>query len=176
MPLRAVGTGLSFDGVDDYVEVADDPSLDGFPDGVSVEVWVYPHRDISSDTHFTQKWLWISYDKSYIVSCRGDIETNKLNFGVVDQDGNISENQESGASLIGNQWNHIVLTWDLSTVKGFHNNNEIYSASFSATSLYSGDSPVQLGGNTDGDRWLDGLIDEVRIYNRALSAEEVQAL
>ena len=35
-------------------------------------------------------------------------------------------------------------------------------------------SPLRIGGNTIWSEWFSGLIDEVRIYNRALSAAEIQ--
>jgi hypothetical protein len=46
-----------------------------------------------------------------------------------------------------------------------------------APTLYTGDSTtLYLGQKRDRTRFLNGLLDEVRIYNRALSAGEVQQL
>jgi hypothetical protein len=39
-----------------------------------------------------------------------------------------------------------------------------------------GDQPLRIGGNNAfGGEWFQGLIDEVRIYNRALTAAEIGA-
>jgi hypothetical protein len=34
---------------------------------------------------------------------------------------------------------------------------------------------LRIGGNTIWSEWFSGLIDEVRVYNRALTAAEIQA-
>ena len=36
------------------------------------------------------------------------------------------------------------------------------------------DGPLRIGGNAIWNEWFDGLIDELRIYNRALSTTEIQ--
>jgi hypothetical protein len=36
-------------------------------------------------------------------------------------------------------------------------------------------TPLRIGGNTVWGEWFQGLIDEVRVYNRALTAAEIQA-
>ena len=41
-------------------------------------------------------------------------------------------------------------------------------------SLLTSGNPLRIGGNTIWGEYFDGLIDEVRIYNRALSLGEIQ--
>ena len=42
-------------------------------------------------------------------------------------------------------------------------------------SITPGD-PLQIGRNDNGQEYFSGLIDDVRLYNRALTAQEVQDL
>ena len=44
-----------------------------------------------------------------------------------------------------------------------------------AGSIVTSTGPLKIGGNAIWGEWFQGLIDEVRIYNRALSAGEIQA-
>lgn len=41
--------------------------------------------------------------------------------------------------------------------------------------LVSSSGPLRIGGNAVWGEWFKGLIDEVRIYNRALSASEISS-
>jgi len=40
----------------------------------------------------------------------------------------------------------------------------------------TGTSIKQIGQGQSNDYWFNGLIDDVRVYNRALSASEIQAM
>ena len=40
--------------------------------------------------------------------------------------------------------------------------------------MLAGTGVLRIGGNSIWSEWFSGLIDEVRVYNRALSAPEVQ--
>ena len=42
-------------------------------------------------------------------------------------------------------------------------------------SIATSTGALRIGGNTIWPEWFAGLIDEVRIYNRALSTTEIQA-
>lgn len=79
----------------------------------------------------------------------------------------------SGTPLSG--WNHYCMTFDGSTVKSYINGSQVNSASFSITNTIASTSEVLLGLSA-GDRFLNGKIDQIRIYNSAASAANVTAL
>jgi hypothetical protein len=56
---------------------------------------------------------------------------------------------------------------------GYINGSQVFSGTVSST-LPSNGSILDIGGDSDG--WFPGLIDDVRIYSRALSASEISAL
>ena len=72
-----------------------------------------------------------------------------------------------------NAWSHLAATFDGSTVRLFVNGVQAGSLPFSG-SMAASTGPLRLGGNGVWGEWFAGLIDEVRVYNRALSASEIQ--
>ena len=70
-------------------------------------------------------------------------------------------------------WTHLVQIWDGRTIELWIDGERVDSIS-AAGSLAPGDSPVRIG--WDQYYFFKGDIDEVRIYDRALSRDEVQGL
>jgi PKD repeat protein len=72
-----------------------------------------------------------------------------------------------------NTWSHIAATYDGTTARFYVNGTLVASQAQTGTITETTDA-LTIGGNSAyGENWA-GLIDEVRIYNRALSATEVQ--
>ncbi len=74
--------------------------------------------------------------------------------------------------LATNTWSHLAMTWDGLTIRMFVNGTQVASGALAGTAALSA-SPLRIGGNSVWGEWFAGLIDEVRIYNRALSAAEI---
>ena len=53
-------------------------------------------------------------------------------------------------------------------------NGTLVRTTAAAGSLAASNGVLRLGGNSIWPEWFQGLIDEVRIYNRALTASEIQ--
>ncbi|MCX7743278.1 MAG: T9SS type A sorting domain-containing protein [Flavobacteriales bacterium] len=75
-------------------------------------------------------------------------------------------------------WNHFVITYNYDSLSLFVNGqleNRIYKG---FNSIFSPSEDVLLGksGNTLNDRYFNGKIDDVRIYNRVLASNEVDSL
>jgi len=82
----------------------------------------------------------------------------------------------NGAALSSNSWYHLVLTYDGSTMKSYINGVQDLTAAktgslVSFAKLYLG-RPVPVGEQYP----MNGRIDDVRIYGRALTAPEIQAI
>lgn len=82
-------------------------------------------------------------------------------------------NAVGSASLPLNVWSHLATTFDGSFVRLYVNGTQVGSLPFSG-SMAASTGPLRLGGNSVWGEWFAGLIDEVRVYNRALSASEIQ--
>jgi hypothetical protein len=80
-------------------------------------------------------------------------------------------------TLTENDWSHAVLTFDNGVMRLYQNGALVQEAAAVAYSPENIVTPTLLGRRlTTNNEWFDGLIDEVRIYDYALSVEEVKAL
>ena len=77
------------------------------------------------------------------------------------------------------EWAHLVITVDGTTVKGYVNGSQLGSTGTSSQSLAAGVNAFVLGNygaTTGAAQQFDGTIDQVRIFNKAISASEVTTL
>ena len=79
-------------------------------------------------------------------------------------------NAVGSASLPLNAWSHLAVTFDGCVVRLFVNGVQAGSLPFLG-SMAASTGPLRLGGNGVWGEWFAGLIDEVRVYSRALSCE-----
>ena len=79
----------------------------------------------------------------------------------------------SPSALPVNQWTHVAGTYDGTTLRLYVNGTQVSSQAKTGALQVNG-LPLRIGGNTYGSEFFRGLIDNLRIYNRALSAAEIQ--
>jgi PKD repeat protein len=73
-------------------------------------------------------------------------------------------------------WHHVAAVYDGSQMRLYRDGEQVASKGKSGSLSTSGSVPAALGDQPQGGRSFDGLLDEVRLYGRALSADEVLAL
>jgi len=90
-----------------------------------------------------------------------------------------------GPEVIDNKWTHLAMTWTGFTARFYVDGEEVEQGAFSLLK-YIGSIVAQRGGpeirfwvGSQNPRWpnihpFNGLIDEVKLYNRALTAEEIK--
>jgi hypothetical protein len=80
----------------------------------------------------------------------------------------------TGATALGlGTWTHVAGTYDGATLRFSVNGAQVATRALTG-SLASGTGPLSIGGNGVWVEWFQGRIDEVRVYNRALSAADIQ--
>ena len=160
---------LSFDGIDDYVEVSPDDTLSTASMTISTMVYIPDSIDSGWQTlveHDRYGENWYGLYKS----ANGD----KFHFRWCGSGTCISD---FNAEISPNTWYHVVGTYDAST-----NTATMYQDGYSDSSVTGATSPLEhngnlrIGRNNDDNEEFRGLIDDVRIYDRALSPQEVQDL
>ncbi len=177
-----VGQAFSFDGLGDYVEVLDidNPTLDIIGD-LTIDAWVKfdsfpsPHSFIVSKDAVRERSYALYVDGGY--------------YGKTGQVGFIVFKSETAYTihwgdtvLNTGQWYHIAGTYDYvadgtSVMNIFIDGNlDSLPTPGAVGPIYSGTANLQIGARqyTGWRNFLDGNIDEVEIFSRALDASEIQ--
>lgn len=163
------GKALSFDGVDDYVEVGHRASL--IPSEITIEAWIYP----SSWTHTPKAVALVTkrtaFGNGYFLFHYG--ATSPITF---DWGGSSGDNRwKTGYNPPLNTWTHLAVTRN-SAGRALYVNGVLYSSTThaGAPALVSTTSPLRVGCDSMAARYpFQGTIDEVRIWNRALTDDEI---
>jgi hypothetical protein len=71
-----------------------------------------------------------------------------------------------------NEWSHVAVTYDGASMRLSVNGAEVASLAQTGP-IGSAPGVLRIGGNSVWGEYFSGLIDEVRVYNRALSAAEI---
>jgi hypothetical protein len=79
----------------------------------------------------------------------------------------------SAAALPVNAWTHLATTYDGANLRLYVNGTVVRTLAVTGSMAVS-TGPLKLGGNGVWGEWFAGLLDDVRVYNRALTAAEVQ--
>ena len=164
----AIGSqSLSTDGVDDYVSIPADPSLDLSGGLFTQSVWIYPqdngtgwqgvlgYQPGSNGARYPGIWV---EDSTKIHAGFGDGAWQSFTTPNV---------------LTLDQWNHVATTFDGTTYQVYVDGNEVYSTASLAGLTPLPTQQVNIGRINNN---FDGLIDDVRIYKRVLDASEVSLL
>ena len=159
------GKALSFNGNNAWVTVNDAASLD-LSTGMALQAWVYPTVSLSGWRSVILKEN--AGGASYYLSANSS--QNKPVMAV--QVG--GERSLYGTTqLPANTWTHLAATYDGTTQRLYVNGVEVASRAQTG-SIAQSDGPLRIGGNSVWGEFFTGLIDEVRVYNRVLTASEIQ--
>jgi len=168
-----LGVGVHYDGYSGYVEVPHSPALE--PTRLTVEAWVYLANYPTG--YETRRWIVNKNrhectDGHYALVINGDRAGAYLNIGDA-QEGRYDV-WSALDTLTLKRWHHLAMTYDGATLK-FHLNGAEAVATPVNKERVPGTTPLHIGRRQDGYVYFEGMIDEVRVYNRALSAEEIKA-
>jgi len=162
------GKALSFDGVDDWVKVADSESLN--PKRITITAWV--KRDTTGVSHSIVGKFRFASNTSYYLIIRA---MDTVEFIIGDGANRYALN---GNTIIDTNWHFIAATYDGACMKIWID-GELDNSLSVTTNIASNTQPVTIGtwNPTAADpAHFNGTIDEVRIYNRALSENEIKML
>jgi hypothetical protein len=160
-----VGKAFEFDGMDDYVELPQ-----GFydPNETTFEFWVYQDSYRGGKAHIGGDFLDEAnrgFDFLFVDSNRVRVE---LKGGWFDTPTD---------SVTWGEWFHVVVTASAMTGKINVYINGEWVADYSTTFPVSAQAhPYRLGRRGYVEEYWNGIIDEVKVYNKSLSEEEVKAM
>ena len=179
------GKALSFDANDDLVNVGTPTSLN-ITGALTISAWIYPRtfgsvgssfrgRIVDKENDFATGYAFSLYDPN-----TGGVGVPNDTFALfINASGGNLNCFGNDNSIVLNTWQHVAVTLDSSkncipyvngakatTTSGF------IMGSFPTT----GSNSFTIGNNSGNTREFDGSLDEIRIYNRALSADEIKRL
>jgi PKD repeat protein len=159
------GKALSFDGLNDWVTVNDAASLD-LTTGMTVEAWVYPTESMTGWRTLLTKES--PPDRaSYYLQANSDMDQPATGVFLGDY-----QDVRGGPWLRPNTWVHLGGTYDGTTQRLYVNGTEVANRAQSGPIEVSG-GVLRIGGDSIWGELFEGRIDEIRVYNRALSAAEI---
>jgi hypothetical protein len=157
-----VNGALSFDAFNDYVQVGARPNL------------------VMSNNMTTAAWVFPTGSGGIIVNKEGEYEvaiSGTLQWAVANTNPGWAW-VDTGFSPPLNQWSHIAIVYDNGVVRSYANGTLVHT--FNGSGSISDVDPAlndfRIGGRQCCVQYFGGRIDEVRMYNRALSASEIQTL
>ena len=159
------GGALSYDGVNDWVTVNDAAPLH-LTTGMTLEAWVKPTALSGWRTVIVKEQ---AADLAYALYA---------NTGTNRPSGNVftgAEQEARGTAQVAlNTWTHLAATYDGATLRLYVNGTQVATKAVTGA-LVSSTRALRFGGNAIWSEWFTGLLDEVRVYNRALTATELQS-
>ncbi|MFI6505900.1 Ig-like domain-containing protein [Nonomuraea typhae] len=165
------GKALSFDGDTSMITVADAHSL-RLTSALTLSAWVKP-ATVADWRSVITKGLTTRDGASYaLYASNGDANGNNPSGWL--ESGEQVRQVSGSVPLTVNAWTHVAITYDGSTARVFVNGAQAGETPFTSA-LDADDGALTIGGNTVWGEFFSGLIDEVRIYNRALDAIQLQA-
>ena len=182
-----IGQALRFDGSDDYVDLSAYPTNGSLDKEVTLAAWI---KTGSGGVIFGKRNDWTTANDFTFDIVSGAAGT-RVDWG---NSGSILSYQSNDSSLLDDEWHHVVVVVDSSLaveterVKFYHDGLYVGTTGTpSGGGALSQDDTLDLNDSIDlaigarrinvgGESFFNGLIDDPRIYNRALSASEVMQL
>jgi hypothetical protein len=161
------GGALSFNGSSSWVTVADSASLH-LTNRMTIEAWVNPNA-------LTGSWRTVIMKQQTGAGVAYSLYADTDNNAPVTQVYVTGENNVYGAARIPlNAWTHLAAVYDGATLKLYVNGSLVASQAVTGN-LIASTGALRIGGNNVWGEFFSGLIDDVRVYSRALSLAEIQA-
>jgi len=163
------GRALSFSGSNSLVTVSDSNSLD-LTGAMTLSAWAYPTTSVSG-------WKTLMLKErigglAYSLYANSDVARPNSTLSIGSSDRQLT----AGSRLPSNAWTHLAATYNGATQRLYVNGVQVGSRAQTGTLNVSA-NPLRIGGNTVwANEYFRGLIDEVRVYNRALSQAEIAAV
>lgn len=168
------GNALDFDGSDDYVLVSDASSLD-ITGNLTLEAWInLTTTPPSANEGIVAKFLNAGNQESYalnITTGGGNVEF------IITSDGSTDETLTSTSAISTGVWTHIAAVFTPNTSLEIYINGILdNSAATSLATIHSGTADLWIGASSilGANNQINGIIDEVRIWNVARSATNIQ--
>ncbi len=157
-----------FNGYNSFITVPSSPSLSSPEDAITIMTWFKLNQG-SGDL----KWL--------TVCCKSDLAAEtvssphyRLQVTRVTLSINTEFTENLNVDISLNTWHHYAMVYDGFSVRGYLDAQEVFVFPYSGY-LVSNTDPLEIGRDVPGvEEYFSGSLDELRIYNRALTQREIR--
>ncbi|WP_255071214.1 LamG-like jellyroll fold domain-containing protein [Lacihabitans sp. LS3-19] len=175
----AAQKALNFDGNNDFVRIPNLYNAATQPlNSVTYSLWFKPNQNYGAADFYS---LIIRTTDGGFTDMIGkpdlsSVENNKFQFYMFDNVENIGRlSKATTIDFLANVWVHVVATRANGTMKIYLNAVKEGETAYPNPSVFYPD--LYLGGHSTFNRWyFNGAMDDVRVYNRALTDAEIQAI
>ncbi len=166
-----IGSAMSFDGVNDYVNAGNDASLDFGSNNFTISFWF--KSSATGNIKIVSKYNNGGVYQGFNLFLNNGLITSSIKDTVATVIYSVSVTQYND-----NKWYNAIVVFNRSSNMSLYVNDILVDSDniVVANATISTTSPIYIGAALGFANFFNGSIDEVRIYNRALSADEVQAL
>jgi hypothetical protein len=161
------GDALAFNGISSWVTIKDSPSLN-LTKSMTLEAWVKPATLVDwAAILLKERPNGLSYSL-YATGAGVSPPSTFINVGGPDQ------NTYGTAILPLNTWTHVASTYNGNALKLYINGNLVGSEPVNGNMMESSSGVLRIGGDSVWGEYFQGLIDEVRVYNKVLTQAQIQ--
>ena len=166
-----IGKALKLDGSGDYMEIVDSSSLD-INKAVTISAWINPSRieswkRIVAKSHTSNAAPYTIY---------GLMFDDKKHLRMEISSGGVRQKVNGVTEIPLNSWTHVAGVYDGSMMRIYVNSyleNYVYNP---AGVIDVNNMPLSIGRSGYNDNYFSGMIDEIRIYNKALEGSDVKQI
>jgi hypothetical protein len=158
---------FDYDGADDWFDISDSATL--YCPTITVSAWVNYTGGEGTYVRLLDK-VW---NQEYVFVIR---ETDDLMYVAMNAETTDADTPISGCTVPRDVWKHLTWVYDGSTVYGYIDGVNCGSATQPEGNIIDSANPLLIGNRIEGDRSFDGIIDELAIWNRTLSPQEISDL
>ncbi len=151
---------FSFPGGASYLTVGSTPAIASFTNQITIACW-FKSNVIAGSQRLIDK----NSNNNFLM----DLYQSRLRVII------LGNSYHSTPVLSSSTWYHAVCTYDGATVKIYINGALVLSTAATGN-IVNNTAPLRFGADQSGTNTLNGFMDEIRIYNRALTASEISLM
>ena len=186
------GNASQGDGIDNYIHVPDSSAFDSIADTDEMTVCAWTYRKGNSNAYGASQGVlgqyWASgihgYNRKSFAIAEGITAPNGGYGFFVSPNGASWQDAHSDSSVALNEWHHLCGVVESSGIVKLYIDGVVQSDTGSVSGIYNADAPFTVGTyfyapnghENDSTLFFNGDIDEVLLFNRGLSQEEIRAI
>jgi hypothetical protein len=163
-----LGGALDFDGTDDFVEIPDDPGL-SITGAITIAAWTNMRPTSSGEMAILSKGGWAANDLPYELTEERDGVIFWQFYNDAGRDSCSPDSPSAG------EWHHIAATYDGKVFQCYIDGVLAREWAY-AGAMPKNTASVTIGRRSRGGTFFNGMIDDVRLYDRALTAGQVNVV